>query len=33
VGTDDDWPVKVNSPIDSQLAPPPQAIAPSGETH
>jgi hypothetical protein len=33
VGTDDDWLDKVNSPIDDQLAPPPQAIAPPEETH
>jgi hypothetical protein len=32
VGMDDDWPDKVNSPIDDQLAPPPQAIAPPEET-
>lgn len=33
VGTDDDWPDKVLSPIDDQLAPPPQAVAPPEETH
>ena len=33
VGTDDDWPDKINSPIDEQLAPPPRALAPTAETH